>query len=207
MQGATRIAQIEAVIRDWLDEPEIALFCGDWRTGSIMELLPRGRAVLTASKYPEPFDGLRDITLPDQEHHLHIDLAKLRTAVYVMAPCVCFGYRPSFEVRFSDDEGAVAAFSLGPRRPYLGKRANRAAIVPYFRRMLDHHARLGDVVRFRIEARKRDEPEDWRDVYECWLEAGGPHLALAIGAPNGAPLGPDALRRAVGAALGSSAHA
>ncbi len=203
MQGATRIAQIEAVIRDWLDEPELTLFCGDWRSGSIMELLPRGRAVLTGSKYPEPWDGLRDITLPDQEHHLHLDLAKLRTAVYAMAPSVCFGYRPSFEVRFSDEEGALTAFSLGPRRPYLGRSANRAAIVPYFRRMLDHPARHRDVVRFRVEAGKRDPAAgDWREVYECWLEAGGPPLAA-----NDGILGPEALRRAVGSALGDSHHA
>lgn len=201
---ATRVAQIEAVIRDWLEEPEITLFCGDWRSGSIMELLPEGRAVLTGPRYAEPFSGLRDITLAHQGHHLHLDLARLGIAGYAVAPSVCYGYRPSFEVRFSEVAGGPVAFSMGIREPYLGRRANRAALVPYFRRLLDHHARCREVVRFRVDA---DAPghaatvESWREVYECWLEAGGRPFEHGE-----ALLGPDALSLAVRQVLGDSVH-
>src|SRR5262245_41371428 len=135
-----RVEQIERVIRDWLNEPGITLVCGDWRKGSIMELYPEGRAVLSEARYPEPFSGLRDLHLVGQDHHLHLDLAKLETAVYTVAPSVCYGYRPSFEVRFTAElEGAGAAgFALSVREPYRGGRTNRGALVGYFRRMLEH---------------------------------------------------------------------
>ncbi|APR77633.1 Hypothetical protein A7982_02980 [Minicystis rosea] len=208
MGDVTRIAQIEAVIRDWLEEPDITLFCGDWRSGSIMEILPEGRAVLTGARYPEPFSGLRDITLADQGHHLHLDLAKLGTVVYAVAPSVCYGYRPSFEIRFSDAASGAVAFSMGLREPYHGRRTNRAALVPYFRRLLAHHVRHRDVIRFRIETsayHASTEPESWREVYDCWVEAGG--AGGAGGARGPAVLGPEALSLAMRSALGDGAHA
>ncbi len=139
-----------------------------------MELLPEGRAVLTGPRYPEPFAGLRDIHLAGQRHHLHIDLEKLTSAVYAVSPCVCYGYRPAFEVRFTDDlESGSFAFSLAVREPYRGDRANRDALVPYFRRMLDHHARFPGVTTFRADAAGAGSPAGWGDAYACLLEARG----------------------------------
>jgi len=169
-----RVAQIESVIREWLEEPAITVVCGDWQSGSIMELLPEGRAVLTRQRYPEPFSGLRDLHLVGQGHHLHLDLAKLPLAVYSVSPCVCYGYRPSFDVRFTDgrDDGRSCAFALSVREPYRGDSVNRAALVPYFRRMLDHQARFPEVVRLRVDAPREGSFRGWDDAFSCLLEAG-----------------------------------
>jgi hypothetical protein len=219
--AGTRIEQIENVIRDWLVEPGITLLCGDWQNGSVMEILPEGRAVLTRQKYAEPFSGLRDIHLPGQGHHLHLDLAKLSVAVYSVAPCVCYGYRPSFEVRFTDaprppaaDGGAPRprraarpsgsfAFAFGVREPYVGGRANRAVLVPYFQRLFDHHARFPGAVQFRIEkaaAGRGAPPDGWADVHACLLEARGSEARAAAS-------GPETLARAVRALLRDPASA
>lgn len=169
-----------------------------------MELLPEGRAVLTKPKYPEPFAGLRDIHLAGQRHHLHIDLAKLTSAVYAVSPCVCYGYRPSFEVRFTDGlDSSSFSFSVAVREPYRGDRANRDALVPYFRRMLDHHARFPGITRFRADAAGTGSPAGWRDAYACLLEARGtPGRAM----PNELP-SHEALSLAVRSLLSEGAHA
>lgn len=177
MVPGNRIVQIESVIRDWLDDPAITLVCGDWGKGSIMEILPEGRAVLTRQRYPEPFSGLREIRLPKQGHHLHLDLGKLSAAVYSVSPCVCYGYKPSFEVRFADETtDGSPMFSLAVRDPYVGDRANRASLVPYFRRMLDHHARYPRITRLHVDAPplgQRPGRGGWADVVACLVEAAG----------------------------------
>jgi hypothetical protein len=177
MRPEPQVAQIERVIRDWLAEPAITLVCGDWRRGSIMELYPEGRAELSAARYDEPFSGLRDLRLVGQGHHLHLDLAKLSTAVYTVAPSVCYGYRPSFEVRFTAElEGAGASgFTLCVRDPYRGERTNRAALVGYFRRMLEHQSLFPLVIRFHVDAGaevRRRQGSVWRDAHACLVEAG-----------------------------------
>lgn len=174
MDLAKRIGHMESILRDWLEEPAITLVCGTWSAGSIMELLPAGRALLTKPRYPEPFSGLRDIHLEGQGHHLHIDLAKLATCVYTIAPSVCYGYRPSFEVHFhattTADSGS--SFAVNVRDPYRGHSVNHAAVVAYFRRMLAHHARHPEVVRFRVEESADDRTaEGWREVRACLAEA------------------------------------
>ena len=176
MTPVPRVAQIERVLRDWLEEPAITLVCGDWRRGSIMELYPEGRAVLSAARYSEPFSGLRDLHLTGQGHHLHLDLSKLTIAVYTVAPSVCYGYRPSFEVRFTAElEGPGAcAFGLSVREPYQAGRTNRAALVGYFRRMLEHQALFPEVTWFHADTRpgsRRGPEEAWRDALACFVEA------------------------------------
>lgn len=184
MTPEPRVTQIEHVLRDWLAEPAITLVCGDWRRGSIMELYPEGQAVLSAARYAEPFSGLRDLKLTGQGHHLHLDLAKLSSAVYAVAPSVCYGYRPSFEVRFTSDlEGAGAGgFALSVREPYQAGRTNRAALVGYFRRLLQHQARFPEVTRLHVDAHadlhvdtraeaRRGREDAWRDALSCLAEA------------------------------------
>lgn len=174
MTPETHVAQIERMLRDWLAEPSITLICGDWRRGSIMELYPEGRAVLSEARYAEPFSGLRDLRLEGQGHHLHLDLAKLSTAVYTVAPSVCYGWRPSFEVRFGGDDEGAGAFALSVRDPYAGNRTNRAALVGYFRRLLEHTALFPGVTRFHVDARdgaRRGPGEVWHDALSCLAEA------------------------------------
>lgn len=62
-----RVAQMESIICDWLSDPSIAIVCGDWQSGSTMEILPEGRAVLTPPKYPEPFSARLEVVLLTDE--------------------------------------------------------------------------------------------------------------------------------------------
>lgn len=180
-----RIEQIENILREWLSEPDIAIICGNWMNGSMMELFPNGRAHLSPPRYPEPFSGLRDLHLKDQGHHLHLDLAKLGSAVYSLSPCVCYGYRPSFELRFSTaelDSPQHFSFALGIREPYRGQKANREAQIAYFRRMLSHHRRYPEVTRFWVDLPDKAQASTlagFRDIFSCLLEACGETSALA----------------------------
>jgi hypothetical protein len=174
MPGAERGVQVETILREWLNEPAITIMCGDWRNGCIMELLPEGRATLTKEKYPAPFAGLRDIELPGQAHHLHLNLDKLTHVVYAIAPCVCYGYRPSFEVRFDDTEQSTTAFAVAIRQPYLGRRTNRPALTAYFRRMIDHLRRFPTMTSFQMQRNSSDSPlstEGWNEILNCFMEA------------------------------------
>lgn len=163
---------LEAIVRDWFLDPHIALACGDWTTGAIMELLPDDKPVLTAARYPAPFTGLRDVRLVGQAHHLHLDLNKIAHVVYAIVPSVCYGYRPSFEAHFVPRLDAPPSFAVMVRKPYCGERTNRPALIPYFQRMLDHLARYPSVVRLRIEAPpKAPSRATWDDVRACLLRA------------------------------------
>ncbi len=176
MVGRNRVSQLETILREWLSEPAITLMCGDWRNGCIMEILPEGPVTLTREKYPEPFSGLRDIELPGQPHHLHINLDKLAQVVYAITPCVCYGYRPSFEVRFNDQETNTTAFALALRQPYLGRKTNRSALIAYFRRLLDHHQRFSGITRFHVDsqpAQGKLSAHGWEEILDCFVAAGG----------------------------------
>lgn len=164
--------ELETIVRDWFGDPHIALACGDWTTGAIMELLPDDKPVLTGARYPAPFSGLRDVRLVGQAHHLHLDLNKIAHVVYAIVPSVCYGYRPSFEAHFVSKLGAPPSFAVMVRKPYCGERTNVPALVAYFQRMLDHMARFPSVVRHRVEAPpKPPSRATWHDVRACLLRA------------------------------------
>lgn len=174
MSEQVRLGGLEGVLRDWVGVPRIVFACGDWRTGAIMELLPRTVATLTATRYAEPFAGLRDIRLSGQGHHIHLDLAKMWHVVYAIVPSVCYGYRPSFEAHFVSAIDAAPSFAVMVRDPYRAGRLNREALVGYFRRMVDHLARFPEVVRFRVEAPPvAPSRETWAEIRACLAEACG----------------------------------
>jgi hypothetical protein len=168
-----RITQTEAILREWLADPAIAIVCGDWRAGSIMELLPDGPVLLAGQRYADPFSGLRDVRLAGQRHHLHVDLSKLESCVYAITPSVCYAYRPAFEVGFATALGTMA-FSISLREPYHGAATNRAPLVRYFQRLLRDHVRFPDLVRFRVERSAHPHAgESWRDALTSLMEASG----------------------------------
>jgi len=88
-----------AAIAAWLEHPNTTIACGRWCDGSVSELLPRGRARLLPARYNDCFIGVRELRIGDSPHHMHIDLGRLHHIRYVVAPSVCFGFRPSFEAR------------------------------------------------------------------------------------------------------------
>lgn len=169
-----RVNRLDAIVRDWFAEPRITLACGDWGAGAIMEFVPDDAPVLTRERYAEPFVGLRDVRLPGQGHHIHLDLAKMRHVVYAIVPSVCYGYRPSFEAHFVSAVDATPSFAVMVRDPYRAGRLNREALVGYFRRMVDHLTRFPELVRFRVEAPPvAPSQETWAEIRACLAEACG----------------------------------
>lgn len=135
------IACVERILRLWLQDDDLTVFCGVWSNGAIMELLPRGRARLTDQLYTGRFAGLRDLILDDGGHHVHLDLARLSHACYLVAPSVCYGFRPSFELRITaPGADPLREFGLGlaKRHPYEGKNLRESVAAAYFGRAAEH---------------------------------------------------------------------
>lgn len=151
MPCASRVDSIDAILRESLADPELTLVSGHWPDGAIMEMVPRGRALLSAPRYGGAFAGLRDLHLEGEAHHMHLDLARLPCATYVLVPSVCFGFQPSFELRLSraHDE-ALERFGLGLSisAPYRAGRLRHEAVGRYFQRLIDHQERFPESVSF-----------------------------------------------------------
>lgn len=170
---------IDAILREWLADPDLTLICGRWSDGGIMELMPEGRATLSRPRYGGDFAGLRDLDLTGQQHHIHLDLNKLPRAVYLVSPSVCYGFRPSFEVRLcATDDVAATAFGLGlgVRHPYRGNKLSHAAVRRYLRRLANHRRSNPQVVGIHavdgpvpssLAGRRVD---DWAAIGQCVAE-------------------------------------
>ncbi len=146
------IDSIDTILRESLADPDVTLMSGCWHDGAVMELIPHGRARLSASRYDGAFAGIRDLSLGGVPHHMHLDLARLRFATYVFAPSVCFGFQPSFELRLGNTrqeavERYGVALSIG--QPYRGGQLRLEVLEHYFQRLIDHRARFPGIVEFR----------------------------------------------------------
>lgn len=173
------IDAIDAILRDWLADADITIICGRWDHGGIMELLPDGNARLSGPRYEGDFAGLRDIELAGQPHHLHIDLARLTRVVYTIAPSVCYGFRPAFEVRLGSEVGGQeqpVGLALALRGPYTGRELHRAGVRRYLRRLAGHQRAYPGIVHVRAldgpvpaaAAARRDH--DWAAIGACLEE-------------------------------------
>jgi hypothetical protein len=169
---------IERILRSWLADPDIILICGSWGDGGLMELVPCGRARLSGPRYDVPFNGLRELTLDDTGHHVHLDLGRLTHAWYVMAPSVCYGYRPSFELRLtSTGSSAYDRFGLGIAltRPYVGQSLRGEPIRRYLQRAAEHRTRFPQVVSCMYDRghSPTDIDRDWNSVESLMAEIDG----------------------------------
>lgn len=176
---------VAAILAEWLAEPEVTLVCGRWGNGAIMEVIPRGAAILTPRRYDGRFAGLRDVRLAGQEHHLHVDLARMTRVTYAVEPSVCFGFRPSFEVRFAraDTPDAEPALTIALRSPYRGRELDADAVERFFVRMIRHcDVHPGRVVPATLSP-DADVPRDgaWAEIEGCLERA----VSLAGGARDG----------------------
>lgn len=97
---ADRLAFLETVVRRWMSSDKATIACGSWADGAIAEFVPGGAAELLPPVYSDCFEGVREVRIPGCDHHLHVDLGRVHRVVHSIAPSVCFGGRPSFEVRF-----------------------------------------------------------------------------------------------------------
>lgn len=169
MGGDVCLDSIEEILRSWLEEPELTIFCGHWNHGGIMELLPRGRAHLSGPRYDGPFAGLRELRLNDDAHHVHLDLGRLTRACYVLTPSVCYDFRPSFEVRLtSRGEDPLRCFGLGLAlaHPYGGQGLRNEPVRRYFMRLVNHLRRYPEVVSFACgsEPDAKGAAVDWNAI-------------------------------------------
>lgn len=171
----------EKVICDWLPQ-NICIVCGDWKNGAIMEIIPEGNAVLSEAKYDGCFAGMRDILLSEHPHHLHVNLGIFKTIVYEIAPSVCYGYRPAFNISFIGGIESVAqkAFMFSIDHPYDTNWVLKSDVVStYFRFFTEHRARYGgDKIKIQIAPvfDQKDIPEHapiWQSIIEV--------IALACG--------------------------
>lgn len=189
--NSEEIAAVERVIRLWLADPDVTVFCGAWNNGAIMELLPDGNASLTGPLYSGRFSGLRDLVLEDGAHHVHLDLGRMNRVRYVVLPSVCYGFRPSFELRIAA-AGAdpVHEFGLGiaVRDPYDKSGLRKPVALRYFSRVVEHLRECPEIVSFQCErgAGRRAHRREWLAIREL-LDADGALRALSALLPQAEP--------------------
>jgi len=88
----------ERSLHEWARDEAATIAAGDWRDGAVMELV--GETRLLPARYDGCFEGVRELRARGSEHHAHIDLGRVHSIEYVIAPSVCLGFRPSLEVRY-----------------------------------------------------------------------------------------------------------
>ena len=89
---------LERSLQEWASDESATIAVGDWRDGAVMELV--GKTSLLPARYDGCFEGVRELRAVDCDHHAHIDLGRVHSIEYVIAPSVCLGFRPSLEVRY-----------------------------------------------------------------------------------------------------------
>jgi hypothetical protein len=166
---------IEHILRQWLLDCDLTVFCGVWSNGAIMELLPKGRARLTGQLYSGRFAGLRDLVLDDGGHHVHLDLGRLSRACYVVTPSVCYGFRPAFELRITaPGADPLRDFGLGlaMRHPYDGVTLRPSVAATYFGRAAADLAAYPGIASLRFEHHPAQTAEDadWQCIDRFLLD-------------------------------------
>jgi hypothetical protein len=144
------------LISEWLLEPDVTVACGRWSEGAIGELLPEGRGHLLPPIYGGCFVGVRELRLDDAQHHLHIDLGRVHRVRYVVAPSVCFDFKPSFEARFLviGPGGAPSdhwVLSLMLSCPYDREELNVSRVRQFLDLACRHAGQRPDLVEFEVE--------------------------------------------------------
>jgi len=176
-----RMKVVEAILRRWLVEDEITIVCGRWDRGSIVELVPHGKAVLSEAKYAGEFAGLRDLDIPGTEHHAHLDLAKLSRVVYRVAPSVCFGFRSSFEICFTDDAAIHGALTLALSKPWRDDQLDSELVARWFSRFAEDLREDTDVVSLDIQV---DRTSRWTRLWPTIVTAALRGAQLSVSAPD-----------------------
>jgi len=120
----------ERSLLEWASDDSATIAAGDWRDGAVMELV--GATRLLPARYDDCFAGTRELRAIGSEHHAHVDLGRVHSIEYVIAPSVCLGFRPSLEVRY---------LSTGPGGSRTGRATLRALVNSlYARDSVNDHA-------------------------------------------------------------------
>lgn len=166
MPTTCTLSPTETILRAWLADGDLTFFCGSWSQGGMMELMPRGSAQLISSRYSAPFDGVRELRITGSPHHVHLDLRQLTRAWYIVSPGVCYGFRPTFELRFArEGTNPRTDFGLGIAlmNPYAGAGLRAEPVRRYLRRAVNHKIEFPDCVSIVVDRRcsTDDAPADW----------------------------------------------
>lgn len=151
-----RIAFFERIARDWIHSGVATIACGGWNeVGAIAELIPRGNVELLPAAYQECFAGVRELRFTDAPHHIHFDLGRIYSARYCVTPSVCFGGRPSFEVRLlATGAGGTktqrSSLAMMLTAPYTAGQPDLAQVTEFFVRARDHIRARPDLVEIEI---------------------------------------------------------
>lgn len=151
-------------MEDWLREPDITVACGRWSEGAISELIPLGHGRLLPPIYEGCFAGVRELRLDNAAHHLHIDFGRVHRIRYVVAPSVCFEFKPSFEARLlvlgpGGAPGDHWVVSLMLSCPYDRGALNMPLVQRYLDLARQHARQRPDLVEFDVEPAARATPE------------------------------------------------
>jgi hypothetical protein len=119
----------ERSLLEWARDENTTIAAGAWCDGAVMELV--GVSSLLPARYDGCFEGVRELRAAGSEHHAHLDLGRVHSIEYVIAPSVCLGFRPSIEVRY---------LSTGPGGSRTGRSMIRALVNSLYTKagVLDH---------------------------------------------------------------------
>lgn len=151
-------------MQDWLREPDITVACGRWSEGAISELIPLGHGRLLPPIYEGCFAGVRELRLDNAPHHLHIDFGRVHCIRYVVAPSVCFEFKPSFEARLlvlgpGGAAGDHWVVSLMLSCPYDRGALNFSLVRRYLDLARQHARQRPELVEFEVEPAVRTTAE------------------------------------------------
>jgi hypothetical protein len=183
------------VVARWLAQPGVTIACGRWADGAISEIIPRGAAHLLPSLYDGCFAGVRELRLTGQPHHLHIDFGRVHKLAYVVAPSVCLGFKPSFELRLlSVGPGGAPTdrwlVSLMLESPYIDGQLDPDAALRFFQQACDDATRRPDLVELNVDPSVRASsigPQVLTALCQATGCSGDWEQALSALAPAAAP--------------------
>lgn len=168
-----RLTAFDAILREWLGDASTVLFVGHWPDGAVAELFPEGRAELTKAAYHGKYAGLRDLAIEGERHHMHFDLARFTEARYSIWPSVCYGWKPSFEMRLVGPDDR-STFALATGDPYDKGQVRPEPVEAFFRRLLEQRQRFGNLIT--TDVRDSSAPvakvgASWREIGQCLWRA------------------------------------
>lgn len=157
----------------WLERKDVTIACGRWSDGAISEIIPDGQAKLLPAIYDGCFNGVREVRLEEQSHHLHVDFGRIHKLAYTVAPSVCLNFKPSFEMRLLT-LGAGGA----PTDRWL---VSLMLETPYSEDQLNEDIALQFLVQAVQEARERPDLVEVRIDPEVQVGPIGPQLLNLLG--------------------------
>ncbi len=152
------VSFFERSLGTWAQDQEVTLAVGNWQDGAVMELV--GVTQMLSARYEGCFNGVRELRTSDSEHHVHIDLARIHSIEYVIAPSVCLEFRPSLEIRY---------LCIGPGGARTGRAMLRALFAsPYTTTGVDGQAVAKWYQRYKQDV--TEKPDRVRLIFDSKLE-------------------------------------